>query len=176
MSKTMVTPRNEEITLSDGEIIVSKTDLKGEIKYVNDTFCRVAEMSVDEIINQPHSIIRHPDMPRSIFHYLWRQIASKKEIFAYVKNMSKSGKFYWVFAHVTPTLDRNGEITGYHSSRRKADPDKISAISDMYRKLLEIENRPQNRKEGLEAAVCYLEEFFKSNNTSYDEFIWSVGK
>ena len=176
MSKSKVIPLDEEIKVGDGEIIVSKTDLKGEIKYVNDTFCRVSEMAVDEIINQPHSVIRHPDMPRSIFHFLWQQIKSKKEIFAYVKNMSKSGKFYWVFAHVTPTLNANGEITGFHSSRRKADPDKISAVTDMYKKLIEIENGPQNRKEGMVSAVGYLEEFFKNNNTTYDEFIWSVGK
>ncbi|MBV5345526.1 MAG: PAS domain-containing protein, partial [Rhodoferax sp.] len=71
-----------------------------------------------EIIGAPHSILRHPDMPRCVFKLLWDSIKNNEEIFAYVLNKSKNGDHYWVHAHVTPTVNRKNEIIGYHSNRR----------------------------------------------------------
>ena len=71
MSKYTVTPSDQRISFEENEIIVSKTDLKGRITYANHVFCRLAEMSTKELLGQPHSIIRHPDMPRCIFQLLW---------------------------------------------------------------------------------------------------------
>ena len=103
-------PTGKERTFSDDEIIVSKTDPKGRLTYVNDVFCKVGLYSEDELVGQPHSIVRHPDMPRSIFALLWERIRAGREIFAYVKNMAKNGDYYWVLAHVTPSYDGNGQI------------------------------------------------------------------
>jgi len=175
LTEKNITPQNIESTFGDDEIIVSKTNLKGHITYVNDVFCRLAEMPEEKALGAPHSIIRHPDMPRTIFYFLWQQIEAKKEIFAYVKNMSMTGKYYWVFAHVTPTIDANGNTVGYHSSRRSALPAQKSAITDLYGKILEVERKHSNRKQGMDAGVAFVSDLLKQNGVSYDEFVWSVG-
>lgn len=175
MTEKNITPQNVESTFGNDEIIVSKTNLKGHITYVNDIFCKLAEMSEEEAIGAPHSIIRHPDMPRTIFYFLWQQIEAKKEIFAYVKNMSMTGKYYWVFAHVTPTIDSTGSIVGYHSSRRSALPEQKAAISDLYSKILDVEKGHSNRKQGMDAGVAFVSDLLNQNGVTYDEFVWSVG-
>lgn len=171
-----VTPVNEEIRFDTNEIIVSKTDEKGRIQYANDVFCKVSEMSTKEVIGQPHSIIRHPDMPRSVFKLLWESIQAGKEIFAYVKNMSATGKFYWVIAHVTPTRDASGKITGYHSNRRMPSRQGIADIEPLYRELVEVENSFPSRKDGLEAATKHLQDKLAALGKTYDEFIWATGE
>ena len=85
MKPTDIRPTGVETTISDNEIIVSKTDTRGIIQYANDVFMRVAKYDESEVIGQPHNMIRHPDMPRTIFKLLWDTIASGQEIFAYVK-------------------------------------------------------------------------------------------
>lgn len=174
MPKNNVTPTGIENTFSENEIIVSKTDLKGHITYVNDVFCKLAEASESEMIGQPHNVIRHPDMPRSVFQLLWDQIGSKKEIFAYVKNMAMSGNHYWVFAHVTPTMDSAGNIVGYHSSRRAAPKSEIDYIDGIYKKIKQIEESHSNRKEGLAAGIAFVNEFLEGEGKTYDEFVWSI--
>ena len=109
-------PTRKEVFFPDSEIIVSKTDLKGRITYANQTFCHVAGYDEAELLGQQHSIVRHPDMPRAVFKLLWDTLGEGKEIFAYVKNMTKHGDYYWVFAHVTPSYDGAGKLVGYHSS------------------------------------------------------------
>jgi PAS domain S-box-containing protein len=175
MTKYSVTPVDEELAFGDDEIIVSKTDLKGKILYANDVFCRLAEMRTRDVIGQPHSIIRHPSMPRSVFKLLWDRIAAGKEIFAFVKNMSRTGKFYWVIAHVTPSYDSNGQIIGYHSTRRKPSKRGVEEISQIYEKLLAEEQRHTNAKASLEAGSSLLDRMLVETGKSYDEFIWSVG-
>jgi PAS domain S-box-containing protein len=100
-----------ERTFVENEIIVSKTDLKGRITYANDVFIKLAGFTETELLGQPHSIIRHPEMPRCVFKLLWDTIAEGGEIFAYVVNRSKNGDHYWVFAHVTPTVRISEEGT-----------------------------------------------------------------
>lgn len=176
MTAYNVKPTDVENPFSKNDIIVSKTNLKGEITYVNDVFCTLAEADESEMIGQQHNIIRHPDMPRSIFQLLWQQIKAKKEIFAYVKNMAKTGNHYWVFAHVTPTLNDQGEVIGFHSSRRSAPENEISIISELYEKIRNVETKYDNRKDGLKAGVDFFHEFLENTGMSYDEFVWSVGK
>ena len=165
---------NRENTFSRDEIIVSKTDLKGRIEYANDVFCRVAEMSTKEVLGQPHSIIRHPDMPRVVFKLLWDTVASGKEIFAYVKNRAKSGAYYWVYAHVTPSFSTDGTIIGYHSNRRTASRSSVQKISPIYAELLRIEQSFANRKEGLNASMQKLASMLTDMGMTYDEFVWSL--
>ncbi|MBE7638420.1 PAS domain-containing protein [Sneathiella sp. P13V-1] len=167
---------DEEITFSPDEIIVSKTDKSGKLLYANDVFCRVAEMSTDEVIGKPHNLIRHPDMPRVIFKLLWDTISKGEEIFAYVKNRSKSGKYYWVIAHVTPSYDAQGQINGYHSNRRSPTRSAIDKISDIYKQLLIEENKHSNRKDGLEASEGMLQKMLEDAGMTYSQFVWSLGK
>jgi PAS domain S-box-containing protein len=105
-----VKPSGREIFFPASELIVSKTDLKGRLTYANRLFCRVAGYTEAELIGEQHSIVRHPDMPRSVFKLLWDTIEDRREIFAYVKNMAKNGDHYWVYAHVTPSFGADGKI------------------------------------------------------------------
>jgi PAS domain S-box-containing protein len=136
-----VHPTGHERTWGQEDIIVSKTDLKGIITYCNRTFLQVADYSEDELLGQPHSIIRHPDMPRSVFKLLWDTIEAEHEIFAYVKNMAKNGDHYWVFARVTPTFDAAHRITGYHSNRRCPDRHQVQLFENLYAQLLAEERK-----------------------------------
>lgn len=100
------TPINKEKTFSENELIISKTDLHGKITYGNEMFIRMSGYTVNELLYVPHNIIRHPDMPKVIFKLLWKTVKSGKEIHAYVKNLSKDGSYYWVFANITPSYDQ----------------------------------------------------------------------
>ena len=173
--KPHVQPTSEEVTFLPNEIIVSKTDLKGRITYANSIFSRICGYSRAELMNAPHSIIRHPDMPRCVFKLLWDQLAEEREIFAYVKNMSRNGAFYWVFAHVTPSFDNDGKVVGYHSSRRVADRRVLhEVIEPLYRDLLKTEKTQATAKEGLAASFTQLMNIVKSKAASYDELIFSL--
>ncbi len=174
MSAHRVTPSNRESLFDENEIIVSKTDGKGRITYANDVFSRVSQYSVGELLGAPHSIVRHPDMPRCVFKLLWDTIEAKREIFAYVLNMAKSGDSYWVFAHVTPTCNAQGEIIGYHSNRRKPDRGQIAKVAPLYRNLLEIEQRTPDRKQGMLQAFEHLISDLRRQDISYDEFVFSI--
>ena len=173
MSHT-IRPTGVESLLDEEELIVSKTDLKGRITYANDVFIRMAKYSYKELIGAPHSLIRHPDMPRCVFKLLWDTIQAKKEIFAYVINMAQNGDHYWVFAHVTPTLDAQQNVIGYHSNRRKPDPAQVEKIKPLYAKLVAEENRHDNRKEGMMCGFDMLMKTLKETGVEYDEFIFSV--
>lgn len=164
-----------ERTFGEDEIIVSKTDTKGRITYANDVFLRVAGYEEGEVLGQPHSIIRHPDMPRAVFKLLWDTIESGREIFAYVVNRAKCGDHYWVFAHVTPTFDADGRIIGYHSNRRSPDRRAVQTVQGIYKDLLAIEARHgDDWKAGMEAAVAHLVLTLDQTGMPYDEFIFSI--
>jgi PAS domain S-box-containing protein len=158
--------------MKEDDFIVSKTDLKGRITYVNKIFMQMADYNEDELLGKPHNIIRHPDMPRAVFKLLWDRVQNKEEIFAYVKNKTKYGDDYWVFANVTPSLDSNGNIIGYYSVRRKPSASALEIIKDLYTKMLEAE-----KKGGMEASTKVLTDALNENGgVSYDEFIISIQK
>ena len=173
-TKVAVKPTGIERPFSEDEIIVTKTDLKGRITYANQVFCRLAEYSEKELLGQPHSMIRHPEMPRVVFKVLWDAIQEGREIFAYVVNISRTGGHYWVFAHVTPSFDAQGKIVGYHSNRRKPSSAQVERINGIYRKLREVENMASDRKVGLQNSHAFLLDMLKTHVVGYDEFIFSV--
>jgi PAS domain S-box-containing protein len=165
--------RTKEIFFDD--LIVSKTDLTGRITYANEVFCRVAGYSERELLGKPHSIIRHPDMPRAVFKYLWDTIVEGREVFAYVKNLARSGDYYWVFAHVTPSRDADRKTVGFHSNRRVPDPGIVrDLIAPLYAELLREEQSHRNGKEALAAGYRMLVDFIASKKMSYDELIFSL--
>ncbi|AWZ00119.1 aerotaxis receptor [Rhodobiaceae bacterium] len=161
-----------EVSFGTDEIIVSKTNLKGHITYCNDVFLRVSGYTEKELLGRPHSIIRHPDMPRSVFKLLWDTLQAGSEIFAYVNNRTKKGDNYWVLAHVTPSRDARGSIIGYHSNRRVPDRALVEqTIAPLYADLLAEEESHANRKAGMQAAYQSLVEVLKDAGMEYDEFI-----
>lgn len=173
LARTVV-PTGRERTFLEDELIVTKTDLKGRITYANDVFLRLSAMTEGEALGAPHSVIRHPDMPRAIFWLLWETLQSGKEIFAYVVNLAMDGDHYWVFAHVTPSFGPDGSIIGYHSSRRTPDRSVLPIISGVYADLKAEENRHESRALGLEASVGLLQALLKEKGMPYDEFVFSL--
>lgn len=164
-----------ERTFHSDELIVSKTDRVGKITYANDVFLSLAGYTEEELLGQPHSIIRHPDMPRAVFKLLWDTIESGEEIFAYVVNRAKNGDHYWVFAHVTPNLDMGGNIIGYHSSRRSPRSEAVAKVKPLYEAVLAEERRHADRKRGLEASFAMLVGAVgKSGFDAYDRFVLSL--
>ena len=160
-----------EIYMNKNDLIVSKTDLKGRITYCNEAFIRISGYTEKELLDAPHSILRHEDMPRVVFQLLWERIKDKKPINAYVKNAAKNGDFYWVFANVTASLDDNDNIVGYYSVRRKPSDKGKKAAEGLYAQLLQSEQR-----DGVEASSKLLNETLKNAGVSYDEFIVNLQK
>lgn len=173
MTRT-VRPTGIESVLGEEELIVSKTDLKGRITYANDVFVRMGKYPYSELMGEPHSMIRHPDMPRCIFKLLWDTLQSGQEIFAYVVNLAKDGSHYWVLAHVTPTRDDRGNIVGYHSNRRRPDRAAIERISPIYKALSAEEGRHGNAKDGMRASFDMMLGLLKKQGVGYDEFVLSL--
>lgn len=168
-----VRPTGVERTFGREEVIVSKTDLVGNITYANEVFCRVAGYHRDELLGANHNLIRHPDMPRCVFKLLWDTIADGREIFAYVKNLARDGAHYWVLAHVTPTFDGAGRIVGYHSNRRSPDRGPIDFFDGLYRQLKAIEDRHDDRREGLAASFAHTLALLDQLGTTYDELVFA---
>lgn len=131
---------SREIILDDFAFLVSETDEKGIIIFANDDFCQIAEYGVDELIGKPHNIVRHKDMPKAAFKDLWNTVKKGETWTGYVKNTTKLGNYYWVFATVFPTITSDGR-KGYLSCRRKASKEEIDEHILLYKSLLEKENR-----------------------------------
>ena len=167
-------PTQHEKVLTEDDFIVSKTDLKGLITYGNRIFIEISGYSEAELLGAPHSILRHPDMPRVVFKLLWDTIEAKREIGAYVQNLAKDGSFYWVFANITPSFDANGSVIGYFSVRRKPKPEAIQAISPLYRTLLEAERRAGDGQAGMKASAAILHQALEQKGVSYEEFIFGL--
>lgn len=98
------------------ELIVSRTDLKGNITYANETFALISGYTVDELIGKTHNIVRHPDMPKSIFKELWKDLKAKGSWSGIVKNLRKDRGFYWVYAEISGVF-KNGILVEYKSIR-----------------------------------------------------------
>lgn len=162
-------PINKEKTLSDDEFIVSKTDTTGKIIYGNKIFIKISGYEESELLGKPHSILRHPEMPKIVFKLLWDRVKAQKEIFAYVKNICKDGSYYWVLANVTVTKDPNGSVVDLHSVRRKPSAKAMQVIPSLYEQLLQEEKRA-----GMEASEKMLNDILNKEGMSYDDFIFNL--
>lgn len=105
-----------ETTVPEDELIISRTDLEGNITYANETFCEISGYEMDELIGKHHSIVRHPDMPKTVFAELWKTLEAKKQWKGFVKNLRKDTGYYWVEAIVSGVY-KNGELVEYKSLR-----------------------------------------------------------
>ncbi|MDT8990101.1 PAS domain-containing protein [Curvibacter sp. APW13] len=171
--KYRVTPTQNERVMREDDFIISKTDLKGRITYGNRIFIEFSGYTEQELIGSSHNIIRHPDMPRGVFKLLWDTVSQGNEIFAYVKNMSKDGSFYWVFANVTPNRDLQGHIEGFFSARRQPRRGAIGAVSDLYRAMLDEELRAGPR-DACDASLALVQNILKDKGVSYEQFVLSL--
>lgn len=171
--KNKITPTSVERVLREDEFIVSKTDLKGRIVYGNRTFIEFSGYTEAELLGVQHNIVRHPDMPRAVFKLLWDTIQSGQECFAYVKNLARDGSYYWVFANVTPSYDAQRNLIGYFSVRRKAKPEAIKAVTQLYKAMLEEEQRAGAR-DAVAASTTLLNNLLAEKGMSYEEFVLAI--
>ena len=169
-----IRPTGIEHRLGQEQIIVSKTDAKGVLTYINDVFIDISRYTEAELIGQPHNIVRHPDTPRCIFKLLWDTISSGKEMFAYLDNLSKDGGHYWVLAHVTPTFSAAGTIVGYHSNRRAPAPEAVAQIRPLYASLLAAEKAAGSTPAALAAGTALLQKTLDAQRVTYDELVWNL--
>jgi PAS domain S-box-containing protein len=170
----MTAPEADERFLAPEDLIVSKTDTRGVMTYVNRTFVEISGYTEAELLGRPHNLIRHPDMPRGVFKLLWDTISVGDEVFAYVVNRARGGHRYWVLAHVTPTFGPDGAILGYHSSRRAPARAAIAQIEPLYARMRAEEARYVNAREAAQASLDAVAGLLADQGLSYGEFVWSI--
>jgi PAS domain S-box-containing protein len=153
------TPNDIEQKITSIDLIVSKSDIEGKITYINPIFMKISGYTQGELIEQPHSILRHPDMPKAIFKYFWKNLKEGHDVVAYVKNLCKDGSFYWVLATVKMAKNPDGSFRNYMSTRKSITEVAKEKISKIYSQLLETE-----KMESLESSEEQFEKFLLSNN------------
>ncbi|WP_457607264.1 PAS domain-containing protein [Nitratifractor sp.] len=173
MDRPIPTDVEREVTPVD--LIVSKADAEGNITYTNPIFMKISGYTQGELLGKPHSILRHPDMPKVIFKYLWDNIKEGRDVVAYVKNLCKDGSYYWVLATVKMAKNPDGSFRNYMSTRRQITPHAKEVISDLYAKLLEAE-----KEGGIEASEKLLAQFMEDNgihdSESFNTFMLNLNK
>ena len=171
--KRGVTPSSSERLMRENDFIVSKTNPKGIITYGNPIFIEFSGYTEAELIGSQHNIIRHPDMPRAAFKLAWDTISSGKEFFAYVKNMSKDGGFYWVFTHISPDIGSNGSIVGYTSVRRCPKRSALEKIEPVYRQMLQAE-KSAGARDAIAAGTQVLVDVMKQTGLCYEQLVFAL--
>ncbi|WP_456323526.1 PAS domain-containing protein [Hydrogenimonas sp.] len=131
-------PVDEEVPF-DGGVMITETDLAGIITYANRKFREMTVYTKEELIGSPHSINRHPDMPKAAFKQMWDTVKSGEMWEGYVKNMRKDGKYYWVIVWIKPKFDNNGNITGYIAGRKVPERPIIEKAERQYAEMREAE-------------------------------------
>lgn len=159
-------PLDKEVSWDKTRTIMSKTDQYGVIEYANDTFIDVSGYEEHELMGMPHSIVRHPDMPKVLFKVLWDNLKQGKTVKPIVKNLSKSGRYYWVIADFEIKRNEKGEITHYFSRRKSVAPEVVAKVEGLYKKLLQIEETA-----GMAASEKYLLGYLEDIGKSYNELI-----
>jgi aerotaxis receptor len=134
---------NQEVTFEElgllNRSIVSRTDLKGVITFANKAFCMLSGYSKDELVGQPHSIVRHPDMPKEAFKDMWQTIQNNQRWHGFVKNKRKDGKYYWTEAFIEPFFDEDGNKIGYMAARKPVGPKDKIEFERKYKEMREKE-------------------------------------
>ncbi len=151
-------PIDKEIILDNTKYIESRTDKQGVIVECNDYFAEISGYNKEELIGQPHSIIRHPDMPCIIFKLLWNRIQNGHNLTAVIKNLAKDGRYYWVFTHFEIIRDINTkEIKGYRAYRKAVSKHIADILLPLYKKLVAIE-----KEKSMQESEKYLNDFLAS--------------
>ncbi|MEA1954042.1 MAG: PAS domain-containing protein [Campylobacterota bacterium] len=168
------TPTDVEHEVTSVDMIVSKGDAEGNITYTNPIFMKISGYTQGELLDQPHSILRHPDMPKIIFQHLWKSLKAGNNVNAFVKNLCKDGGHYWVLAQIRVANNPDGSFRNYVSTRKNITQSAKATITDLYSKLLEAE-----KADGVDASEKVLIDFLTQNGQSIDtfnEFMLSINK
>ena len=128
-----------ETIVPDDELIISRTDLKGNITYANKTFAEISGYSIDELIGNPHNIVRHPDMPKRAFKDIWNTLQNKKQWMGVVKNLRKDSGYYWVYATISGVY-KDEKLVEYKSIRTPISFEEKLQHQKLYDKYRKIDN------------------------------------
>jgi len=159
-------PVDREIKIEPNKVLMSVTDTRGVIEFCNEDFVDISGYEEYELVGSGHNIVRHPDMPRVLFKVLWDRIQNKQNILAIVKNMAKTGRYYWVYTNFVIKEDSNGNIIGYKAYRKPAPRKAIETMIPIYKKLKAIEEESD-----MDFAEKYLEEYLEELGETYDAFV-----
>lgn len=162
---------NYEIKCATQQVIVSRTNTEGNIVYCNPTFLEINGFKSSEIIHQPHSMVRHPDMPQTIFRVIWSIIAQGMSIQAVIKNQTNTGEYYWTLMTIKPQKDRDNKIISYVAYGKQAPDAVIKQIKPLYNILAEIEHEIN-----IDAALKYLESHLKEEGMNYAQYMKHLTK
>ena len=164
------TPIDKEVNWNKSQVVISETDVYGRITNVNDVFCNVCGYSPEEMIGQPHSIIRHPDMPKLVFKLLWDNLKVGNNFIGVIKNLAKSGEYYWVITDFEMRRDATGNITHY-IARRKSVPKAVieNYVAPLYETLLKLE-----KVGGMELSSRFFKNYLAKQGKDYIDFIIDV--
>jgi len=174
--KLSITPTNHEKKLGANDFIVSKTDTSGRITYSNRIFMEICGFPESDLLGVQHNIIRHPDMPRGVFQFMWDTLKSGEEFFGFAKNLCADGSFYWVFANITPDYDKEGKLKGYYSVRRNPPESAINILAPIYKEMLAIE-RQSSIKEAPFKSLAYLVDTVNSTGAvNYNNLVLNLYK
>ena len=172
---TKIEANESEKIVTSIDLIVSKSDAEGNITYTNPIFMKISGYTQAELLEKPHSILRHPDMPKVIFKYLWENIQLGNDVVAYVKNLCKDGGYYWVLATVRVAKNPDGSFRNYLSTRKAISDSAKKTVSAFYAKLLAVE-----KSDGVDASQKVLEDFLSQNavtdTLSFNNFMTELNK
>ncbi|HIP61492.1 MAG TPA: PAS domain S-box protein [Sulfurovum sp.] len=157
---------NTEHEVRNIDIIVSKGNEAGDITYANPIFVKLSGYTQGELLERPHSIIRHSDMPKIVFKFLWDNLKEGKDVHAFVKNLSKDGGFYWVLAHVRVATNPDGSFRNYVSTRKGMTEGAKVIIEPLYKQLLKAEGENGD----MDLSLQVLKNFLADNGASLDTF------
>ena len=162
-------PTQKEIIFSEKEPIFSRTNEQGEITYSNAYFQKISGYSEEELLGANHNIVRHPDMPKAIFFFMWQRLKKGKGLKAVVKNLAKNGDYYWVI-----TKFSIGEVDGkiIYSAKRTPAPRKlVEHFEPIYAKMVELEELAMDDNEGMKHSLEYFTELLNKAGKDYDTYV-----
>jgi len=162
---------NKEIKCSTQQVLISRTDLKGNLIYYNPTFLEVNGFTGSSLINKPHSILRHPDMPKTIFRIIWSIIEQGLPIQALIKNKTNDGKYYWALMNWKAQKDKNNKVISYVAYGRQAPNAAVKSIEPLYKAMLDIE-----KENDIESALEYLHSYLEEEGLSYSQYMKKLTK
>lgn len=164
---TGLRPLDVEFKVSGKKELISETDLKGVITFANEDFAELSGHSIEKLVGSPHNIIRHIDMPQTVFKLLWDNLKVGREYKAVVQNKRSDGKYYWVYSEYFPLYDDKRNLVGYRSKRYPVAKKIVADVAVIYKKLLDLEET-----KSLRDAEMFLELKLDADGFhSYKEFI-----
>lgn len=170
---TAVEPGRAEHELPEEAFVVSMTDRSGRITYANRTFLEITGYTESELLGKPHSLLRDPLIPRTLYRMLWEALKRDDEFVMFIASLGKDGSRHWGFSTFIPSHDPQGHVIGYYSVRRRAAPGAVATIAGIYRAMREEEQRMPGDA-GMDAGLNLLNNILAEKGMSYEQFVFGL--